>query len=383
MLSTHQVTLTAPYLISLPDDEELKKQTEAQAEFFETFLEPGEEPLAPVFDVYYPLIPGAVDSVGYSEVDHSDNEIGAILSLSIYWRDVLTDLLPPDSAGLRVIIENECNDQPFGYEIFGPSPNYLGPGDFSSSEELVIVSDLMDASDYGASASTYTGIPVNEDVCPYTITVYPAESAMRTFESSSMNTTYTVIVVILSIVVLAIVTTLMFFFFYDRLLQKQIAEKIALQQEQAKRYRNVFARRVAQTIRVRAGANQLSPELLQKQFEKMDQDNDGSISKEELWKFLTSGKAGTINESDFNSLWAVIDADDSGNVEFLEFCAFLAGCHDEYETAKDRRSVIATRASQILTSVHFTAEDLGISESFGSPSLGDCYTEAQPRLTSS
>lgn len=122
-----------------------------------------------------------------------------------------------------------------------------------------------------------------------------------------------------------------------------------VKKRQASRYRNVFARRVAQTIKVRVGAERLTAELLQKEFETIGGENNGFIKKEDLWTFLSTGKAGVIGKSDFEALWAVMDADDSGTIDFLEFCSFLAGCQDEYNTAKDRKSVISERASQLLT----------------------------------
>lgn len=121
--------------------------------------------------------------------------------------------------------------------------------------------------------------------------------------------------------------------------------------QQADRYRNVFARRIAQTIKVRAGTDRLTPELLQKEFETIATTKNGIITKDELWSFLATGKAGTIDKHDFEALFTVMDSDESGTIDFLEFCAFLADCHDEYSTAKDRKSVIATRASQKLTSI--------------------------------
>lgn len=119
------------------------------------------------------------------------------------------------------------------------------------------------------------------------------------------------------------------------------------------RYRKVFAVRIAQTIDVRASPDQLSNELLQKEFEKIDESGDGYIQNDELWKFLSTGKAGNISESDFKALWAAIDIDESGKVDFLEFCTFLGKCHDEYDNARNSRRVIAKRASQVLAKEDF------------------------------
>jgi hypothetical protein len=49
-------------------------------------------------------------------------------AISIYWRDLLTDLLSPGSNGIVIVFENECNPT-FTYQINGPNVTYLGRGD--------------------------------------------------------------------------------------------------------------------------------------------------------------------------------------------------------------------------------------------------------------
>ena len=132
---------------------------------------------------------------------------------------------------------------------------------------------------------------------------------------------------------------------------------------QKNRYRTMFARRIAQTITIRASPEQLTSDLLQKEFERIDQNGNGYIEKDDLWNFLNTGKVGRIAASDFEALWSVVDTDNSGKVYFLEFCAFMGQCHDEYNTARKRSSVIATRASFAvlasakLGSTAFTVDD--------------------------
>ena len=65
---------------------------------------------------------------------------------------------------------------------------------------------------------------------------------------------------------------------------------------QAHRYRAIFARRIAETINVRGSVRALSPEALADEFKRIDADvKDGKLSKEELWEFLSDGKAGDIH----------------------------------------------------------------------------------------
>ena len=56
---------------------------------------------------------------------------------------------------------------------------------------------------------------------------------------------------------------------------------------------------------------------LKKEFDHIDKDGGGTISKDELKKFLANGKVGEISAKDMESMWSVIDIDDSGEVDFV------------------------------------------------------------------
>jgi len=124
--------------------------------------------------------------------------------------------------------------------------------------------------------------------------------------------------------------------------------------QQAKRYRITFAKRIADTINVQSSVRSLSPEALAEEFKQIDSKvQDGKLSKDELWEFISSGKAGEMDQRDFDALFAAMDLDKSGSVDFLEFCAFMGKCHDEYENARAgesrvvaRRSIVAQSASR-------------------------------------
>jgi hypothetical protein len=117
-----------------------------------------------------------------------------------------------------------------------------------------------------------------------------------------------------------------------------------------KRNRQAFARRIAETVRLEGSTRQLSPDALAEEFKAIDkQSKDGKISKEAMWEFVSSGKAGEMSESDFNTLWASIDIDKNGTVDFLEFCSFMGQCNDDFEKVKGRQSVLEARPSFALT----------------------------------
>jgi hypothetical protein len=122
--------------------------------------------------------------------------------------------------------------------------------------------------------------------------------------------------------------------------------------QQKQRYKTKFARRIAGNIDRTKSMRQLTPEALGREFKKIDSEHPGgNITKEGLWNFLSTGKAGDISESDFNSLFAAIDLDNNGTVDFLEFCTFMGQCSDEYrfERGNLNRGSIADRASRRFT----------------------------------
>eukprot|EP00540_Astrosyne_radiata_P022821 CAMPEP_0116832214 /NCGR_PEP_ID=MMETSP0418-20121206/5770_1 /TAXON_ID=1158023 /ORGANISM="Astrosyne radiata, Strain 13vi08-1A" /LENGTH=161 /DNA_ID=CAMNT_0004461555 /DNA_START=329 /DNA_END=814 /DNA_ORIENTATION=+ len=116
--------------------------------------------------------------------------------------------------------------------------------------------------------------------------------------------------------------------------------------KQAKRYRVLFAQRIAETVSVRASTRSLTPEALANEFRRIDTDaQDGKLSKDELWGFISSGKAGEMDQKDFDALFAAVDLDKNGTVDFLEFCAFMGKCDEEYRAAQlDREDLVARRS---------------------------------------
>jgi hypothetical protein len=95
---------------------------------------------------------------------------------------------------------------------------------------------------------------------------------------------------------------------------------------------------------------QLTPEALASEFKNVDSKSPGgNILKKGLWNFLLTGKAGDLSESEFNALFAAIDLDQSGTVDFLEFCTFMGKCSDEYRLARANRGSIADRASRRIS----------------------------------
>ena len=86
---------------------------------------------------------------------------------------------------------------------------------------------------------------------------------------------------------------------------------------QKKRYKEHFIRGIARNITISDSAGRVSPEQLKKEFDHIDKDKGGTISKDELKTFLKSGKVGDISDKDVEAMWAAIDIDNSGEVDFV------------------------------------------------------------------
>ena len=244
VLETHLVTISEPYMINWPWQVEYEEAHVECAEWWKYYIEPGENVREPIVDIFYPMIVNALDNVRHHDPDYSaatrktsgyntsENELGGFLSVSFYWRDALRDLLPSGSAGLIAVFKNPCDVPPFGYEITGPIPRYLDVGYHNSTmmgdPELNITTGLLDVWDFAIANTSYTGIPINEEVCPYTIEVYPAESAREEFMKDDDNSVYVVLILVLVVSIMTIAFTFLFFFLYDRLVRNEIRAKINL-----------------------------------------------------------------------------------------------------------------------------------------------------------
>lgn len=111
--------------------------------------------------------------------------------------------------------------------------------------------------------------------------------------------------------------------------------------KQKKRMRKQFAQQVAKRVDLHGSVSQLNPTDLLAEFNRIDKlqggTSDGFISREELWTFVSSGKAGEISEKDFDLLFDSMDTRNRGKVNFVDFCAFMSTCSEEvHELANEK-----------------------------------------------
>ena len=106
-----------------------------------------------------------------------------------------------------------------------------------------------------------------------------------------------------------------------------VAIQWKISSDQADRYAAEFAKRVAATINFTGTHEKLTPQLLQAEFARMDTDGDGVLSKKELHAFMGD----TMDDRDFEAMFAAIDLDHSNTIEFAEFCGFMSHIADAYD----------------------------------------------------
>lgn len=167
-----------------PNDPEAVSQANVTSDWAIPYLYPGEDPNEPFSDMYYPVIDNFDDESVLIDTSTNQPALGAV-AFSFYWRHMLKNILPPYSKGLITVFENPCNNnQQFTYRIDGPTPTFLGFGDWhqpkfddlATSASLSTLTQSPKRGDY-----SYTGVPMTDQFCPWTLTVYPSDSMESAF----------------------------------------------------------------------------------------------------------------------------------------------------------------------------------------------------------
>jgi hypothetical protein len=194
-METFSVVVTAVANNADPSDPEAVAQAATTSDWAIPYLGPKEDPNEPFADMYYPVI-DSIDDV-LIRVTNDTEALGSV-AFSFYWRHTLRDSLPPNSKGVIIVFKNECGNQVFTYQIDGETPTFLGFEDLHDPkyDDKAMTRKLTALID---RHGIYTGLPMNDQFCPYTLTVYPSETLEGAFVTNDP-------------IVYAIVITLIFFF---------------------------------------------------------------------------------------------------------------------------------------------------------------------------
>lgn len=180
--------LTYPYLMNKRNDHKSQAESENWVEWFKDYIPPDENAFEPVVDVYFPVI-NNITQIDFSPEmrrQTANETVVALIAVSIYWRNLIRDILPPGSNGIVVVVECPCNEI-FTYQINGSDVNYLGVGDTHDAKynHLAKTSKLVDLSTLSLRESIYSGPPLDESHCPYTLHLYPSDLMKSDFSTNN------------------------------------------------------------------------------------------------------------------------------------------------------------------------------------------------------
>jgi hypothetical protein len=171
----------------------------------------------PSFSMNYPLV-DQVDSVQV-DISKSSQDVVGVATFTYYFRYFLQGILPPNTNGIRVVVENSCGPQVFTYQVDGEEAVYLGQADVHETKydhlvhtatigELVSYSTAKMEADNATKKSPYTGLPLADDFCTKTLKVYPSSSIEDEYHTNQPA-------IFASVAALIFIATSLIFLFYD------------------------------------------------------------------------------------------------------------------------------------------------------------------------
>lgn len=214
---TAQIRLTSKSIYYFSNRVGSFEEEQAWADIYKDYIPKNEEAMEPVSDLFYPIL-DQLERIDLKDAKMNDNSTNnkfvGMIAATIYWRNLLKDILPSESKGVVVVFTNPCN-LPFTYQINGAKVQYLGVGDLHDTEydSLGIHSDLGNLNSFSEHASDYTGAPL-DPYCPFTLHVYPSDMMSEVYSSSNP-------IIYTSVAVIIFVFTSMVFLLYDFMVERR------------------------------------------------------------------------------------------------------------------------------------------------------------------
>jgi Adenylate and Guanylate cyclase catalytic domain len=152
------------------------------------FISPDEEPYEPIMDIYYPINNdiSRVKTVGRDDYDVKNNTLVGVLASTVYWRNLIRDALPPGSDGITVVFNNTCTKS-FTYQVNGPNAVFMGVNDQHEMkyDNLRVSRKITELEKSSFATSAYSGAPISETHCPYTLHIYPTDIMRSDFSTNT------------------------------------------------------------------------------------------------------------------------------------------------------------------------------------------------------
>ncbi|KAG7355294.1 adenylate and guanylate cyclase catalytic domain containing protein [Nitzschia inconspicua] len=200
MIEDKRPTITPPYLLADPADPAKYQDDLDEANWLHSYLpnvETVEEVMQPISDFAYPIYHNAHEKIQFNtdEENHATQlsgnnsevpSVAALFSVSVYWKDMIKDILPEGSNGILVVFESDCV-QDFTYEVNGPNVVYLGAGTFHDAkyDHMTQGSLVSDLKFFATQDSTYTGLPLVDTFCPLSVSVHASSKMEAAYTSNT------------------------------------------------------------------------------------------------------------------------------------------------------------------------------------------------------
>ena len=148
--------------------------------YVRNFIAPNENPAEPITIFLYPIV-NRINELLTTDCRRdatSQGEAVASFTLTLFWRDLLRNILPPSSRGILVVTENSCG-QTFTYEINGDETTYLANKDVRDTQynDISLSATLSSLLDKTTSSSFFhrcTDFSSLDSTCPITIRISPS-----------------------------------------------------------------------------------------------------------------------------------------------------------------------------------------------------------------
>jgi hypothetical protein len=200
-----------------------QEQSELWIQWVKAYTFPNEEPIEPVVDLYYPIVNtlSRIDKTNSELRTDANTTVVALITLTIYWPDLIRDILPEGSNGILVVVECPCNEQ-FTYRVLGPEVQFLGVGDLHEVKynQLEKIGKPAEFPTSSVHKQEYSGLPLKQDFCPYTLHVYPSDLMTSAFKTSNG-----VIFMVSMVCIFAFISIV--FYLYDRKVEQRQKRTVA------------------------------------------------------------------------------------------------------------------------------------------------------------
>jgi Adenylate and Guanylate cyclase catalytic domain len=194
------------HFLCIRDDLVGQAESEGWVEYYKYFLEPGVDPFQPVLDVLYPIVDDVsrVELMSSPDYDPTNHTLVGLVTVSIYWREIIRNVLSPGSNDVVIVVDNECTDS-FTYKIVGPDVTYLGVLDHHNTkyDGFVVSTKVVDLHEFSFQENVYSGAPIDKEFCQYTFRLYPSEDLKS--DCTTNNAVAYMLVALVSFAILALI----------------------------------------------------------------------------------------------------------------------------------------------------------------------------------